>query len=74
MLAGRVSSRTTWGWRSWSSAESSMVTIRSVGGMNDDRMLSSVVLPAPVPPEMSTLSRALMTPFSSSSICSVALS
>ena len=29
-----------------------MVTIRSVGGMNDDRMLSSVVLPAPVPPEM----------------------
>ena len=52
MLAGRVSSRTTCGWRSWSSAESSMVTIRSVGGMNDERMLSSVVLPAPVPPEM----------------------
>ena len=31
MLAGRVSSRTTWGCLSWSSAESSMVTIRSVG-------------------------------------------
>ena len=36
MLAGRVSSRTTCGCRSWSSAESSIVTIRSVGGMNDD--------------------------------------
>ena len=31
MLAGRVSSRTTWGCLSWSSAESSMVTMRSVG-------------------------------------------
>src|SRR5882724_6349698 len=51
MLAGRVSSRTQCGCLSWSSAESSMVTMRSVTGMNDDRMLSSVVLPAPVPPE-----------------------
>ena len=61
MLAGRVSSRTTCGWRSWSSAESSMVTMRSLAGMNEDRTLSSVVLPAPVPPEIRMLSRALTT-------------
>ena len=51
-----------------------MVTIRSVGGMKDERMLSSVVLPAPVPPEMITLSRAFTMPRSSSTIGSVALS
>jgi hypothetical protein len=35
-----------------------MVTMRSSSGMNPDRMLSSVVLPEPVPPEMNTLRRA----------------
>ena len=39
-----------------------MVTMRSVGGMKDDRMFSSVVLPAPVPPEMRMLSRAFTQP------------
>jgi hypothetical protein len=70
-FAGRVSSRTTCGWRSCSSAESSMVTIRSSCGMLDDSTFRSVVLPAPVPPEMSTFSRALTTPSSSSSMGSV---
>ncbi len=74
MLAGLVSSRTTWGCLSWSSAESSMVTIRSVGGMNPESMLSSVVLPAPVPPEIRMLSRDFTMALSSSIICSVALS
>ncbi len=32
-----------------------MVTMRSSSGMNDDRTLSSVVLPVPVPPETSML-------------------
>src|SRR5260370_24585417 len=31
---------------------------RSVSGMNDDRMLSSVVLPEPVPPETRMFNRA----------------
>ena len=74
MLAGRVSSRTTCGCRSCSSAESSIVTIRSVGGMNDERMLSSVVLPAPVPPEISTLSRDWTMALSMSTIGWVTLS
>ena len=42
---------------SWSSAASSIVTMRSSPGMNDDSTLSVVVLPAPVPPETTTLSR-----------------
>ena len=37
-------------------------------------MLSSVVLPAPVPPEMMTLRRAFTIPRSSSTIASLALS
>ncbi len=50
-LAGRVSSRTTCGWRGRSSAESSARTMRSPGGTRPSRQLSSVVLPEPVPPE-----------------------
>ena len=57
MLAGRDSSRSTWSWCSWSSAASSMVTMRSSSGMNDESTLSVVVLPEPVPPEMTMLSR-----------------
>src|SRR5438876_770981 len=34
-----------------------MTTIRSSSGMNDDSTLSSVVFPAPVPPETTMLSR-----------------
>ena len=73
-LGGRVSSRTTCGWRSWSSAESSIVTIRSFPGIEDDRTFRSVVFPAPVPPEISVLSRALMIPWRSSSMGAVTVS
>ena len=40
-LAGRVSSVTTWSWRSWSSAASSMVTMRSPSGIAPESTLSS---------------------------------
>ena len=60
MLAGRVSIRTTCGCWSRSSAASSIVATRSSSGMNDERALSSVVLPLPVPPEMIMLIRAWM--------------
>ncbi len=52
MFGGRVSSRTTCSCWSWSSAASSIVTIRSSPGMKADSAFSSVVLPVPVPPEM----------------------
>ena len=58
MFGGRDSSVTTCSWRSWSSAASSIVTIRSSFGMNDDSTLSVVVLPEPVPPETKMLRRA----------------
>ena len=57
MLGGRASSGSTWSWWSWSSLASSMVTMRSSAGMNDDSTLSVVVLPVPVPPETMMLSR-----------------
>ena len=56
-LGGRVSSRTTCGCCSCSSAASSMVTMRSPLSIICDIALSSVVLPEPVPPEMRMLSR-----------------
>ena len=56
-LGGRVSSRTTWGCCSCSSAESSQVMMRSSLSIEPVRQLSSVVLPEPVPPEISTLQR-----------------
>ena len=49
---------TTWSWRNCSSAAFSIVTIRSSSGMNDESTLSIVVLPEPVPPETTMLSRA----------------
>ena len=61
------SSRTTCSCWSCSSTASSMVTIRSPSGMNDESTLSRVVLPVPVPPETITLSRA-STALSSSAI------
>src|SRR5438132_1187206 len=51
MLGGRDSSASTWSWWSWSSLASSMVTMRSSSGMNDESTLSVVVLPVPVPPD-----------------------
>ena len=69
MFAGRVSSRTTWRWRSLSSAASSIVTTRSCSPMKPDRMLSSVVLPAPVPPDTMTFSRQATAASRKSFIC-----
>ena len=57
-LAGRLSSRTTCGWRSRSSAASSIVMTRSSGSMNAESAFSRVVLPEPVPPLTRTLRRA----------------
>ena len=54
---GRASSRATCGCGSRSSAASSTVTIRSAGSMNPAIALRSVVLPVPVPPEMTMFSR-----------------
>ena len=57
MLVGRDSIESTCSWWSESSLASSIVTMRSSSGMNDESTLSVVVLPLPVPPEMTTLSR-----------------
>ncbi len=57
MLGGRASRQSTCGCWSWSSFASSIVTIRSSPGMNDDKTFSKVVLPVPVPPLTTTLSR-----------------
>ena len=73
MLGGRDSSRTTWGWRSCSSAASSIVTIRSSSGMNPDSTFSAVVLPEPVPPDTNTLSRARTQALRKSNISAVAV-
>ena len=71
MLGGRASNRITCCWRSWSSTASSMVTMRSLAGTKDDRTLSSVVLPVPVPPETSTLRPPSTAPLSTVAIDSV---
>ncbi len=57
-LAGWVSKRTTCSCSNCNSAASSIVTTRSSSGILDERILSKVVLPEPVPPEMTILSRA----------------
>ena len=56
MFGGRASSVITCSCWSWSSAASSIVTMRSSPGMKADSAFSVVVLPVPVPPEMRTLS------------------
>ena len=56
MFAGRDSSVITCFCRSWSSAASSTVMMRSSSGIADDSTFSVVVLPEPVPPEMRMLS------------------
>ncbi len=56
-LAGRLSRLMVWRCCSWSSAESSIVMMRSPSGMKADRTLRLVVLPVPVPPETRMLSR-----------------
>ena len=57
-FGGRASSRTTCGWRSRSSAASSIVTTRSLSPTKLDSTFSVVVLPEPVPPQTNTLARA----------------
>ena len=56
MFGGRDSSVITCSCWSWSSAASSIVTMRSSLGTNDDIAFSIVVLPEPVPPEIRTFS------------------
>ena len=61
-------------WCSWSSAASSMVTIRSSSGMNAESTLSSVVLPVPVPPRDEDVEPArARRPRSSSAISAVSV-
>ena len=48
-----------------------MVTMRSSSGMNDESTLSSVVLPEPVPPEMTMFLRACTAAPRNVAICSV---
>ena len=73
MLGGRDSSVMTCSWRSWSSAASSMVTMRSSLGMKDERMLSIVVLPEPVPPATKMFRRASTHALRKSNISGVAV-
>ena len=58
MLVGRVSMRTTSSIWICNSAVSSMVITRSCSGINRDRQFRNVVLPEPVPPEMTIFRRA----------------
>ena len=58
VFASRVCIRSTCGVCRRSSGVSSMVTTRSSGGMNPDSAPSSVVLPDPVPPEITIGQRA----------------
>ena len=60
MFGGRASSRSTCRWWSESSAASSIVTMRSLFGIDAESAFSSVVLPEPVPPEISMLHWASM--------------
>jgi hypothetical protein len=71
MLGGRDSSETTWGWLSCSSAASSMVTMRSSLGIALESTLSRVVLPEPVPPEMTMFFLAMTARVRKRAICSV---
>src|SRR5476649_791310 len=70
-LGGRDSRRTTCGCCSCNSAASSQVMMRSSSSMNWVRQLSSVVLPEPVPPDTSVLTRQRPTIFRISAPCSV---
>ena len=73
MFGGRDSRVTTCSWRSWSSAASSIVTIRSSFGMNEDSTLRVVVLPEPVPPETKMFRRASTQALRKSNISGVAV-
>ncbi len=63
-FGGRDSRRITWDCWSWSSAESSMVMMRSCSGIRPDRALSRVVFPVPVAPDTMMLNFACTSPAS----------
>ncbi len=69
LFAGRVSIRATCGCWRMSSAESSIVTIRSSDGIDFDSAFSKVVFPAPVPPEIMKLMRDATAACKNSAIC-----
>ena len=71
MFGGRYSRRTTCGCWSRSSAESSIVRMRSSSGRNDDSTFSVVVFPAPVPPETRMFRRPRTQASRSSTVCLV---
>ena len=73
VFGGRLSSRTTWACWIWSSTASSMVTMRSLAGRNEDSTFRSVVLPVPVPPETMMFSLAFTHALSSSAISGVSV-
>ena len=60
IFGGRVSSRTTCSCCICNSAASSIVITRSSLGMKLESVFKSVVLPQPVPPEITMFSRALI--------------
>ncbi len=62
MFGGRVSMRTTCGCCSCNSAASSMVIKRSLLRIAAESALSSVVLPEPVPPEITVETRLRTAP------------
>jgi len=68
IFAGLVSNLTTCGCLSCNSAESSMVTMRSLTGINRERTFNMVVFPVPVPPEIRIFNLALTMPLKSSPI------
>ena len=67
-LAGRDSNVTTCSCCNRSSAASSIVTIRSVAGMNEDNTFRVVVLPEPVPPDTRIFNLAWTHAFKKSAI------
>ena len=71
LSAGRLSKGTRCGCCSCSSAESSMVRMRSSGAMNCESTLSSEVFPEPVPPATTMLSRSPTAASSSRAILGV---
>ena len=72
-LAGRVSRGSQCGCCSRNSAASSIVSTRSPGSIIFDSALSIVVLPEPVPPEMTTLNRLAPAIFSAVAILGLML-
>ncbi len=69
-FGGRASRRITCDCWSWSSAESSIVMMRSVSGMRPESALRRVVFPVPVAPDTMMLNFACTRPARRYSMCS----